>query len=102
MKCPREHCGGFLEYQAGYIVYGQGMGRIHSEDKIVCLSCGRHRYLTEQETTPSPKGRTEALPVEVLALAPPEAVRRARRYTHGKQEYYRQDDSQEEYESDDR
>jgi len=80
MKCP--NClTGFLQFEIGYIVYNEGMGAVHSEDRIVCVNCSRYRYLTEQEPDPSPKGRATALPVEVLAAtAPPAALRRARRY----------------------
>lgn len=81
MRCP--HCiTGFLEYQIGYVVYASGMGAVHSEDRVVCINCARHRYLTEQDATTSPKGRRGALPVRVLAVAPAAAVRRARRWRH--------------------
>lgn len=80
MRCP--NCiTGFLAFEIGYIVYNEGMGAVHSEDRVVCINCARYRFLTEQEATPSPKGRASALPVEVLAAtAPPEALQRARRY----------------------
>jgi len=98
MKCP--HClTGFLAYEIGYIVYNEGMGAVHSEDRVVCINCSRYRYLTEQEADPSPKGRATALPVEVLAAtAPPAALRRARRYMNGikgAKTYSGQDDGQE-------
>lgn len=84
MRCP--NCSGFLFFEIGYIVYNEGMGAVHSEDRVVCINCARFRYLTEQEADDSPKGRQTALPVEVLAAtAPPRALRRARRYMHNAQ-----------------
>lgn len=78
MKCP--NCGGRLLFEIGYIHHESGFAAVHSEDRVYCLNCAHHRYLTEVVDTPEPKARPSGLPLWVLeAVAPRQALKRARR-----------------------
>ena len=80
--CPREYCGGWLYFEIGYIAFkGGNTSRVNGEDRVVCMLCGRYRYLVEASSG-VPKGRPDGLPFEVVrSVAPSEAIKRAKKFT---------------------
>ncbi len=94
MKCP--NCGGRLLFEIGYIHHESGFAAVHSEDRVYCINCAHHRYLTELADTPEPKARPSGLPLWVLeAVAPRRALKRARRIMRNVAKREREQDSKE-------
>lgn len=74
MRCP--YCGGRIFFEIGYVAHGPNMARIRAEDRVYCINCAAHRYMTETRSL-GPKGRPKALPLEALAVGKAARAREA-------------------------